>query len=231
MLPLTLSLTISLFGIFGTATAQANMLLSNVIVHFEPGKPTRQDVEITNAGTDPMYVDIEPTRVLEPGTENESRVKITDPRADGLLVTPNKMILPPGATKVIRLVKIGAATEERVYRITAKPVAAGVEAEQSGLKIMVGYEILAIVYPNEPLPNLEVARTGQNMVMRNNGNTNILLREGYQCATKDQPLEECDNLPARRLYPGNEWQVDLPQDLPVKFYQSVGTRNFVEEYK
>ena len=38
-----------LFAVLGVH-AHANMVLSNVILHFEPGEPTRQDVEIENTG-------------------------------------------------------------------------------------------------------------------------------------------------------------------------------------
>jgi hypothetical protein len=34
----------------------------------------------------------------------------------------------------------------------------------------------------------------------------------------------------KRMYPGLKWSVDLEHDLPVRFFQSVGTRNFVETY-
>jgi len=210
--------------------AHAAMELSNVILHFEPGESTREDVEISNPGSDPLYVQIVPTVVSEPGTEVEERTPIANPRDAGLLVTPNKLIIPPGATKSVRFVKLGPSPYERVYRIAAKPVSAGVEAEQSGLKVLIGYEILAIVYPINKKPDIQVERDGHTLTVRNEGNTNVLLREGYQCEQPDQPVEECTPLPGKRMYPGNEWVVDLPHDLPVTYYQSVGTRNFVEVY-
>lgn len=213
-----------------STTAFANMELSNVILHFEPGDPARQDVEISNAGETPLYIDIIPTVVLSPGEESEARSAITDPRAAGLLVTPNKLIVPPGATKVVRFVKLGPSTVERVYRVAAKPVIGDIDAERSGLKILIGYEILVIVYPDDTEPNLEVTRDGQHFSVRNTGNANVLLREGYQCLEPDLPFEDCTSLPGRRMYPGNEWSTELPYDLPVTYYQGVGTRNFVEVY-
>ncbi len=208
----------------------AAMELNNVIFHFEPGEPARQDVEVFNSGAEPLYVEIQPMVVLAPGEPNEDRSPIQDPRAAGLLVTPNKLIVPPGATKVVRLVNLGSTPEERVYRIAAKPVTGGIQAEQSGLKILIGYEVLAIVYPVNPRPQLEVSREGRKLRMRNTGNTNILLREGFQCAAPDQPMEDCAQLPGKRMYPGNAWELDLPLDSEVTYYESVGTRNFVETY-
>ena len=213
-----------------TAPASANMQLSNVIIHFEAGDPARQDVEISNAGDTPLYIEIVPTEVLSPGEDIEERKSITDPREAGLLVTPNRLIVPPGATKAVRFVKLGPSTVERVYRVAAKPVVGEIEAEQSGLKILIGYEILVIVYPEETAPNLEVTRDGQQFRVRNTGNANVLLREGFQCEEPDLQVEDCTSLPGKRMYPGNEWSMELPHDLPVTYYQGVGTSNFVETY-
>ncbi|MEM7079978.1 MAG: hypothetical protein AAF513_15260 [Pseudomonadota bacterium] len=219
-----------LAGVMLCHSAAANMILSNVIVHFEPGESTRQDIEIFNSGEDTMYIKIDPKLVLAPGTEQEDRASITNPREAGLLVTPNRLVLPPGATKSIRLVKMGASFDERVYRISAVPVTNGLDTEQTGVKVLVGYEILAIVYPNNPQPELEVMREGHELRVVNNGNTNVLMREGYQCETPDLPLEECTPLPGKRMYPGNEWVYELPHDLPVMYYESIGMKNFTRNY-
>ncbi len=224
-----------LTSLFLPSTALAGMALSNAIVHFEPGQPARQDVEISNVGDEPLYVQVEPKAVLNPGSDKEERRNITDPREYGLLVTPNRLVIPPGTARVMRLVNLGlgdAATpdQERIFRITARPVAGEFEAKTSGLKVLIGYEVLAIVYPNKPTPTLEVDRSGRQLSVRNTGNTNVFLQEGFQCETPGAAEDSCTSIPGRRLYPGNEWQLTLPHDLPVKFYQSVGTRNFVETY-
>ncbi|MGI9328636.1 MAG: fimbrial biogenesis chaperone [Pseudomonadales bacterium] len=217
--------------LLAAASTQANMVLSNAIVHFEPGAPSRQDVEITNTGAEPLYVQIEPKAVLDPGTEQESREVIVDPREFGLLVTPNRLVIAPGASRAIRLVNIGGHDEhERIFRITARPVAGELQAKSSGLKILIGYEVLAIVYPAKAEPQLDVERKGRQLLVRNVGNTNVLLQEGFQCEDPKLPDEACTSMSGRRMYPGNEWQSELPHDLPVRFYQSVGTRNSVETY-
>lgn len=219
-----------LFGLFVCGLTHANMELSNVIVHFEAGDASRQDVEVYNTGSEPLYVEITPSVVLSPGDEQEDRSPIVDPRQAGLLVTPNKLIVPPSSSKVVRLVKLGNTVHERVYRIAARPVVGGVDAQHSGLKILIGYEILAIVYPNNTKSNLEVSRQGRTLTVRNTGNANVLMREGYQCEAPGQDLEQCTPLPGKRVYPGNEWVQQLPHDMPVTYYQSVGTRNFIEQY-
>ena len=221
---------VGVVGLLAASALHANMELNNVILHFEPGEATRQDVEVSNRGDTPLYVEIEPRVVLSPGTANEDRSLISDPRQAGLLVTPNKLIVPPGSTKSVRMVKMGETMDERVYRVAARPVVGGVEAQENGLKILIGYEVLAIVYPSISKPRLRVERDGQRLTVRNIGNTNVLMREGYQCAEAGLPREQCESLPGKRVYPGNVWQLDLPLDRPVTYYQSVGSRNFVENY-
>ncbi len=120
--------------------------------------------------------------------------------------------------------------KERIYRISARPVVGDVTSEQSGVKILIGYEVLAIVYPSSPMPDLVIERNGLTLTAENRGNTNVLLQEGFQCATPEQPLEDCSPVRGKRMYPGLKWSVDLEHDLPVRFFQSVGTRNFVETY-
>jgi len=211
------------------------MVLSNAIVHFEEGSAARQDVEISNAGSEPLYVQIEPHIVLNPGTPQEQRVLIKNPREHGLLVTPSRMVLAPGTAKSMRLVKLDMPGDpeeknERIYRISARPVVGDITAQQTGLKVLIGYEVLAIVYPKSPAPDLVVERSGLTLTARNKGNTNVLLQEGFQCDRPDQPLEECSPVRGKRMYPGLSWSVELKRDLPVRFFQSVGTRNFVEIY-
>ncbi|MBT8098969.1 MAG: hypothetical protein KJO82_04425 [Gammaproteobacteria bacterium] len=225
-------LVISLLAFVACAPVRANMVLSNVILHFEAGEPTRQDIEIENIGDESLYVDVRPHVVEHPGTGQERRVFIADPREAGLLVTPNKLVVPPGGRKLVRFVDLKPGhSEERVYRVAVTPVTGELEARASGLKILVGYEVLVLAQPAAPNPQLNGQRDGRSMTFRNDGNTNVMLREGRQCATDDTPVDDCQVLGARRLYPGNEWMVELPYDRPLEYYIGIGTRSTVERWQ
>ncbi|QMU61717.1 MAG: hypothetical protein GKR92_08415 [Gammaproteobacteria bacterium] len=43
-----------------TSSVFANMVLSDAIIHFEPGKPLRKDIEVENAGSETLYIQVEP---------------------------------------------------------------------------------------------------------------------------------------------------------------------------
>lgn len=230
---LLLSVLLCFLFVLPVSFVSANMVLSEAIIHFEPGKPLRKDIEVENPSSENLYVEITPAVVSEPGTKSEKRITITDPRESGLLVTPNKIVVPPGGRKLVRLVSLEPLGEkERVYRVTFKPVVGDLETEQIGIKVLIGYEVLILMQPAAPDPNLIVNRSGKTLSFENKGNTNILLREGKQCPDGvSNDSESCERLGGKRLYPGNSWSVDLPYNKTVDYQMSIGTKNSVKTYK
>ncbi|MEX0943224.1 MAG: fimbria/pilus periplasmic chaperone [Pseudomonadales bacterium] len=201
-----------LFAASGTA---ADMYVDRSIVIFEPDAGPNQDVKISNTGDDVMYIEVEVLAVKNPGTPDEERIAIADPRELKLLATPSKLIIPAGGQKLIRIVNLQSSNDsERVYRINVTPIVPPLEEETSQLRIVVAYQILTIIQPSTPESTLEVGRQGNKITFSNNGNTNILLSEGRQC---NPGTSECEELASRRLYAGNTWTLDLPFDAPVSY--------------
>ena len=87
-------------------------------------------------------------------------------------------------------------------------------ARQSGLKLVVGYDVLVIARPQNARPLLEVSRDGTAVEFRNVGNTNALLFNGRQC---DEAETDCAELPSKRIYAGNTWQLQLPASGQARF--------------
>ena len=185
------------------APAHAELILSQLIVDLQPDKDSRQDIEAWNNGEERAYVAGEPSEILNPGTASESRRTDPDPEKLGLLVSPARMILEPGQRKLIRLGDIAPpADRERVYRVTVKPVAGQLSSNQSGLKILVGYDVLVLVRPVQPQPNISASRAGDVVTFRNDGNVSVELVDGREC---DASGKLCSNLPGKRLYAGAQW--------------------------
>ena len=210
------------------AAARAEMVLSQVIVDLLPGKPPREDIEVWNDGDERMYVLAEPFEILSPGTPAEARRPVSDPEQAGLLVSPLRLVLEPGERRAIRIAAIGARpAADRVYRVTIKPVAGTVTAEATALKVFVGYDTLVLVRPEQITGDVEGARSGRSLALRNTGNTAQELFDGRQC---DAAGNDCRELPAKRLYPGASWEQQLPFDTPVSYRASIGptvrTREF-----
>jgi len=186
---------------------RAQIALSEVIVDFQPGKDARQDIEIWNKSPDRAYVAVEPSEIINPGTSAEARRQDPDPEKLGLLVSPARMILEGGERKLLRIAEIAPPTDrERVYRVTVKPVVGPVTSSHSGLKVLVGYDVLVLARPAHPQPNVSFSRSGDMATFRNDGNVSVELTDGRQC---DASGKICSDLPGKRLYAGAQWSEQL----------------------
>ena len=142
-------LALVLLSALGIATpAQAGLVLSQLIVDLQPAKHEREDVELWNNAPERSFVAIEPREILSPSLPAQSTRVEPDPEKLGLLVSPTRMILEPGQRRLLRIGTLSRDVDrEHVYRVTVKPVAGAVQSTSSGLKVMVGYDVLVLVRP------------------------------------------------------------------------------------
>jgi P pilus assembly chaperone PapD len=201
--------------------ARADMVLSQVIVDLLPGKAARDDIEVFNNGEDRIYVAAEVFEIRGAGTPAEERVPIApDPEQSGLLVSPQKLVLGPGERRTVRVAAIGdRPAVERVYRIAIRPVAGPLAAEQSALKLFVGYDALVLVRPAQVTGDLAGERRGRSLVITNASNVAQELFGGQQC---DAAGRDCRALPAKRLYAGASWRQTLPYDTEARYKSAIG---------
>jgi P pilus assembly chaperone PapD len=193
---------------FAASPAQAELVVSQLIVEFKPGSPRVADIEIFNNGEERSYAVVEPREVVSPGTPAERRVETPDPAKLGLLASPARFILEPHQRRTLRIAAIGApAARERVYRVTVKPVSGEVAGSESGLKLLVGYDLLVLVRPPVVHESVRAERKDSQLVLVNEGNASVELAEGKQC---DAGGKACQQLPAKRLYAGASWKQQLP---------------------
>lgn len=208
-----LALPLALLMPFGAADAQ--IALSDLVVELHPGKDSRQDVEVANNGSDRAFVAIEPAEIVNPGTSAETRRPDPDPEKLGLLVSPSRMILEAGQRKLIRFADIEPASDrERVYRVTVKPVVGEIAKEQSGLKLLIGYDVLVLARPAQPHSDIVFTRSADGGIFRNDGNVSVELASGRQC---DASGKSCSELPGKRLYAGAQWSVQLKSGMHAEF--------------
>jgi len=208
--------------------ADANMVLSEVILDLRSDE-RRRDIEVWNSGEDTLYIQVEVSRVLDPESESPQRRKLDDPRTAGLLASPSMMILTPDERKLLRVVVREPAVErDLIYRVSLIPKENQGETQaQLAFKVLIGYEALVIVRPPKARPQLEVQRTGRQLQLVNRGNSSILIRKLTQCPNGEA---SCVDLPGNRLYAGESWSAELPNDAPVRVFQSFGVENSVKSY-
>ncbi len=197
------------------AAGQADVVLSQLIVELKPGAAAVGDVDVWNNSPDRAYVAAEPREIISPGTAAQATRKDPDPEKLGLLVAPARMILEPGQHKLLRIASIGPMdTRERVYRITVKPEVGALVSDKSGLKLLIGYDVLVLVRPPAPRPVVVGKRSGNLLTFTNEGNVSIELAEGRQC---DSAGKGCTALPGKRLYAGARWTEPLRSAAPVEY--------------
>lgn len=207
----------------------ADMVISQSIIYFGQDGSNQEDIQIENVGSEPLYIKVTPHIVKNPGTDKQERVAYDDPTEAGLLVSPNRLVIKPGSRKLLRFVNLNSnSTEEKVYRVSVTPVVGQLEDNQTGVKIVIGYEVLVLVPPVNGKEELVYARAGKSLQIENKGTQNILVREGIQCEANVTDENECTVIPGKRLYPGNKWNAELAHNLPVKLYLKKGKENSIK---
>ena len=198
-----------------TSPARAELVLSQLVVELGTPAQHRADIEIWNNSEERAYVSVEPSEIVHPGTPAELRRSEADPEKRGLLVSPTRMILEPGQRRQMRFAPVGPReARERVYRVTVKPVAGPLSAAETGLKLLVGYDVLVLLRPADLRSNLVARRVDGRLTFRNEGNASVELIDGRQCVAG---RNICAPLPGKRLYAGAEWSQELPSTAPVDY--------------
>jgi P pilus assembly chaperone PapD len=228
--------------VWSSGPALANLSINKLWVDFAEGQNERGDLVIRNDSEDRYYVSVSVTEIANPGTPEEEKITQIDPEKSGLLVTPNRMVLEPGAIRSIRLVSLNEnLTEDRIYRVLVAPQVGRIKAEQSGedargiaLKLLAAYDVLVVVRPSENNARIEAVRSAERVTLKNTGNSNILLTEGFICppdAVEDPSTERCKTFESQRLYAGNIFEIDLPSptDMVVLKTRDGPAGEFIEQ--
>ena len=233
----TVSLLLLIFS-FGIP-AQAQITVDQSVLEFDPDQKTR-DLEIRNEGDHRIYLDLKIAEIIDPHTAEPGRVELTDPRSAPVLVSPGQLLVLPGQRKRVRLIMREAATDiDRIFRLSVKPYTGKVDMgpaqpgkTTSGIKVLLGYEILLLSRPENLAPQMKIERSDSTLALTNTGNTNVLLRRIAQC---EKDGSDCIELQPNRLYAGERLELNLPkkgtaEQFPVEIIQTVGLRSSRASY-
>jgi Mat/Ecp fimbriae periplasmic chaperone len=197
------------------APASAELAISQMIIELKPGSARTADVEIYNDSTERTYLSIEPAEIKQPGTPREERFTSPDPAQLSLLVSPTRMVLEPKQRRTLRIASLEqGSSRERIYRVLVKPVAGDVTGAESGLKLLVGYDLLVIARPQTQSGRVSGSRSLDSLVLSNDGNTSVELVDGKQC---DAAGQDCRPLPPKRLYAGASWALPMKPTAKVEY--------------
>ncbi|GMG87308.1 fimbrial biogenesis chaperone [Biformimicrobium ophioploci] len=201
-------LCITAAAVLFSSLASASMQLDKMIIYLDALPNQREDIVVRNPDAETLYLQTEVFRVDNPGQEDEKLVPIVDPRDFMLLVNPRKAVIPSGAQKRFRLMSLESGLEqEKVYRVTFKPVVGEITSDVTGVKILVAYQALIFVQPPSGAYELKLEKRGEQWVLRNNGNINVEVSKARWCVSEDS----CEDVEfAGRIYGGAEKAIKLP---------------------
>lgn len=220
--------SVSLLMLVSVSFSSQAMYIDRAIIDLLPDESPRQDVKVINDTDDNLYVRIDVFDVTDPGTDDERRTLVKNPDDIQLLVTPAKMVVPPKASKLLRIINLDAdLKEEKIYRINVTPILPPLAEteEETKVRLVVAYQVLVLVAPKNPQYVLEAERKGKTLSMVNSGNSYVVLTEGKQCPLPNSEEKDCFKIPSKRLYPGNHYNVDLPYDVSAEISLQGVARN------
>jgi P pilus assembly chaperone PapD len=206
----------------------SSISVGNVIVDFNKDKQRNYiDVSVSNKSADDetAYVKVSVYEIKNPGTINEQKVLVSKNDRNSIIVSPQKLIIPPHSKKNIRFIALHKNhDQDKVYRVNIAPVSGGKKIDKGQLiQILIAYDILVFVRPQNEDSQFKGKRNGKEITFENTGNTNILLRKAKQCS-KDDP-SECKDLAGKRLYANApKYTQELPYDNEVEYTYSIGDK-------
>jgi P pilus assembly chaperone PapD len=202
----------------------AALIVNRSIITYDNPSVNREDVVIINSDQQAnLYIQVDPFKVVNAGQESQELLVLDITDNPEFLVTPNRLVIAPGGRSLVRFLNLlPPAEEERIYRVNLTPITPPAEygtgnAEEirSRLEVVVAYQILVIILPDTPNPEMRMNRDGILASFTNTGNSNYLLTDGQQCDPENPVI--CQPLEDRRVYSGNNWQLTLPYDGPFTY--------------
>ncbi|WP_250459758.1 fimbria/pilus periplasmic chaperone [Microbulbifer litoralis] len=188
--------------------AWAGMSLDKIIVYLDDVPNARDDIVVSNPDDETLYLQTEIYRVDNAGLPDEKRVRVVNPKEFKLLVSPAKAVLTSGEQRRFRLMSLEHnLDEEKVYRVTFKPVVGDIKTDRTALKILVAYQALVFVQPGDGDYQLELERQDGGWALKNTGNINVEISGVQHCLSE----AGCEPLELKgRLYAGASLPIDKP---------------------
>ncbi len=194
------------------APTYAEISLSQVIIDVAPGEALIRDVELTNLAPEKAYIEVTVYRIENPGQYPMNRTTSGNPTELGLVATPSKLVVAAESARLIRLILLNPPDDqEHVWRISVVPKVGEIADDRTGVKLVIGYEMLVFQRPKDMRIDLKFARLDKALTVTNNGNANVLIPVLSQCSSPDT----CQKSTGTRIYPGLSETFHLQQDAPV----------------
>lgn len=176
---------------------------------------------IYNTGDSTAFVRVEileihPGNNTDPDEKPQKEVSGKTLEQDRLIVTPQRLIIPPGGFQAVRILWPGSRDTERYFRVRFTPVmpeaddSFGLNKEaaseyrkntlHAGLNVLTGYGTIVIVQPDKPVFNSEINNLPSgDIIVSNKGNATVSLDNIRQCKSANT---DCGAVTREFVLPG-----------------------------
>ena len=202
--------------------AIANVTISPIASVISADQPQVSVIRVTSQSPQTQYVDVSVRRIVDPASESEQEVPVSLVDGAGLVASPAKFVLAGGTTRLVRVVSLGRPDIETAYRVYFRPVASRGDVDQDGgaggnsgdsgdsssiePDVHVSFVWGALVRVAPANASVGLARSDDNLHVKNTGNVRVHVREMGVCAAGAQ--NTCDwRQVGRSVYPGQSQRI------------------------
>ena len=224
-----------------TVQATPRINIGGLNDYLEASKTT-QVKRIYNSGTSTAFVKVSVWELVldADGKYQEVSLDGQSSAERALVVSPARLIIPASGMQSVRLLHRGSRDHERYFRLRFNPVMpeAGDDFEVSaesakdyqqslsvGVQVMAGYGSILYVHPEQPKFDFQIDDSKNQLLVRNNGNTTVMLDRFRGC---EQRGVNCESPVIHHLLPGAVRRFDkaLKSNYSFDLIEGVESKSF-----
>lgn len=232
-----------LCSMFAPLAHSAPEIKVGAMYEYLAGDKSTQLKRIRNQGDSTAFVKVTVEEIVYDDNSAEAKEQpvaavATDKTAQQatLIASPARLIIPANGMQATRLLALGPRPEERYFRVRFIPVLPenrdgfSMDAEQAaqykdsfsaGVTMLTGYGIIAIVHPRDARYDTQLQDTAGTYVIRNAGNSTIVLENYTACGKQDSSCMEPAKIHVR---PGKTHSIVKQADHRYRFDLIEGGR-------
>ncbi|CAI8738992.1 molecular chaperone [Pseudomonas brassicacearum] len=220
-----------------------------VVYDYLDGDKSTYMKRVFNGGTSTAFVKVNILEIIynEDGTYQEVPLQnqASAMAKDGLMASPARLIVPANGMQGTRLLFMGNRDKERYFRVRFVPVVPEAEDEfavsaqereeykkervAAGVKVLAGYGTVFFVRPKDTRFETVIDDSASRYVMRNNGNSVLVLDEFKDCAVKKE--NDCRPTTKHHVMAGRTFSFDKEAGREYRFTLIEGGQSKTVEIK
>ncbi|MEY8710757.1 hypothetical protein [Mangrovibacter phragmitis] len=167
-------------------------------------------IKVRSTGSDTAYIRASLKQVMSPATASEYEQDAVIWDNSGLMLTPQKLIIPANSQRTLRLISMKPPEKETVYRVMVESVSAegfplaSSHALSAGFGMNIIWGVVVNVPPRQPSIAFDFNRPLKRI--SNKGTQRIIFRKIESCNSE---LTKCQSHEVKRtLYPDQQWVIE-----------------------